>query len=107
MPTFTDPVTFGTDTAVNSFPGSSGDGEGLRDGAGFGVDVGFGDGVGFGNGEGFGATAAVCAEVTTLGAYPDLEAKTRTDIRFPSAATASPYEESVAPAISEPSTSHW
>jgi hypothetical protein len=89
LPTFTEPVTFGTDTAVNSLPGSSGDGDG--DGFGDGDGVGFeeGDGLGVGFGDGAAATATVCAEVLLTVVYPALEPVTFTETFLPTSAATS------------------
>ncbi|HOA27549.1 MAG TPA: hypothetical protein PKG51_08565 [Arachnia sp.] len=91
LPTFTEPVIFGTDTAVNSLP--DGDGEGEGDGVGFGDGdgVGFGDGVGLGVGVGFGAaaTAAVCADVLLTVIYPAFDPVTFTETFLPTSAATS------------------
>jgi hypothetical protein len=85
LPTFTEPVTFGTDTAVNSLPGSSGDGLGDGDGVGFEE----GDGLGVGFGDGAAATATVGADVLLTVVYPAFEPVTFTETFLPTSAATS------------------
>ena len=90
LPTFTEPVIFGTDTAVNSLP--DGDGVGFGEGddeVGFGVGDGVGVGVGVGFGFGTAATATVCAEVLLTVVYPAFEPVTFTEIFLPTSAATS------------------
>ena len=90
LPTFTEPVILGTDTAVNSLPDGDGDGVGVGEGEGDGVGLGVRDGlgVGWGVGVGFGAaaTATVCADVLLTAAYPAFTPVTLTETLLPASA---------------------
>jgi hypothetical protein len=101
LPTFTEPVILGTDTAVNSLPDGEGEGDGVGDG------VGFGDGVGLGVGFGAAATATVCAEVLLTAVKPVLDPVTLKEMTLPLWASVNLSEDFMAPVSGFPSASHW